>query len=180
MAWRIRAQKVRLREETLFMKRSFYLCKFLSVWLKWAPLAHSSVNVKRGCWPCIGYKWTKMEAFANQTNSFWNQDWMSLLIKMGLFYSHKWPFLFSFYFSFSQKLVWFLPSKNPSVVATIQFSPWFKRLCHVEFFFEGFSSFEVSGSGGGIHSYYCTEKAGFQDYPSQKSWGIARRTLPAL
>lgn len=31
MAWRIRAQKVRLREETLFMKRSFYLCKFLSV-----------------------------------------------------------------------------------------------------------------------------------------------------
>lgn len=30
MPWRNRGQKVRLREETLFMKRSFYLCKFLS------------------------------------------------------------------------------------------------------------------------------------------------------
>lgn len=28
--WRNGGQEVRLREETLFMKRSFYLCKFLS------------------------------------------------------------------------------------------------------------------------------------------------------
>lgn len=29
---------------------------------------------------------------------------------------------------------------------------------------EGFSSFEVSGSSGGIHSYHCVEKAGFQKH----------------
>lgn len=63
--WRNGGQEVRLREETLLMKRSFYLCKFLSASFKWAPLARSSVNVKRGCWTCIGYKWTEMEAFAN-------------------------------------------------------------------------------------------------------------------
>lgn len=28
---------------------------------------------------------------------------------------------------------------------------------------EGFSSFDVSGSSGGIHSYYCMGKAGFQE-----------------
>lgn len=33
-------------------------------------------------------------------------------------------------------------------MATVQFSPRFKRLCRVGFFFEGFSSFEVSGSAG--------------------------------
>lgn len=63
--WRNWRQEVRLREESLFMKRLFYLCRFLSARFKWAPLARSSVNVKRGRWTCIGYKWTKREAFAN-------------------------------------------------------------------------------------------------------------------
>lgn len=48
--------------------------------------------------------------------------------------------------------------------------------------FERFSSFEVSGSSGGIYNYYCMENAGFQKcspHPSSPGASQEGHLLPS-